>query len=265
MIRFGKFPDRSLEEMGAQASLGALKHAGMKHKDIEAAFAGNMGNVPVVGERVLDELGLTGVTTLNYENACSSSASAFRGAFVSVAAGLYDRVIVIGVEHMTKKIKGLMRADEGTSLLVDMGLVAPAYFALLANRHMEEYGTTPEQFAQISVKNHKHGVLNPFAQYQKALTLEEIMNSQMISDPITQLQCTPIGDGAAALVLTSEKVSRQYTNKPVRVEASVAATCRMKTGTGSATQETCVRAAREAYEIAGIGPEDLDVDRKSVV
>jgi acetyl-CoA acetyltransferase len=259
MIRFGKFPDRSIEDMGVEASLNALRHAGMKHKVIEAAFAGNMGNAPTVGERILDELGLSGVTILNYENACGSGASAFRDAFVSVAAGLYERVLVIGVESMTKKIKGLMRAEDGSSIMVDMGLVAPAYFALLANRHAEDYGTTPEQFAQISVKNHEHGVLNPFAQYQKALTLDEILNSQMICDPITMLQCTPIGDGAAALVLTSEKVSRQYTDKPVRVEASVLTTCRMKTGTGSATQETCVRAAREAYETAGIGPEELDV------
>jgi acetyl-CoA acetyltransferase len=259
MIRFGKLTERSIEEMGAEASLNALRHAGMKHKEVEAAFAGNMGNGSIVGERVLDELGLSGVTTLNYENACSSGASAFRDAFVSVAAGLYDRVLVIGVENMTSKIKGLMRADDGMSLMVDMGLVAPAYFALLANRHMEDYGTTPEQFAQISVKNHENGALNPYAYYQKALTLDEILNSQMICDPITLLQCTPISDGAAALVLTSEEVSRQYTDKPVRVEASVFTTCRIKTGTGSATQETCVRAAREAYEIAGIGPEDLDV------
>jgi acetyl-CoA acetyltransferase len=259
MIRFGKYPDRTIEEMGAEACLHALRHAGMKHKDVEAAFAGNMGNISIIGERVLDELGLTGVTVLNYENACGSGASAFREAFVSVAAGLYDRVLVIGVENMTSKIKGLMAVDDGMSLMVDMGLVAPAYFALLANRHAEDYGTTPEQFAQISVKNHDHGVLNPFAQYQKACTLDDVLNAPMICDPITLLQCTPIGDGAAALVLTSEDVSRQYTDKPVRIEASVLTTCRMKTGTGSATQETCVRAAREAYEIAGIGPEDLDV------
>ncbi len=259
MIRFGKFPDRSVEEMGAKASLNALRHAGMKHKEIEAAFAGNVGSPPTVGQRVLEELGLTGVTTLNLENACGSGASAFREAYVSVAAGVYDRVLVIGVENMTKKIKGLIPVEDGASIMFDMGMVAPAFFALLANRHVEDYGTTPEQFAQISVKNHEHGALNPYAQYQKELTLDAILNSQMICDPITLLQCTPIADGAAALVLTSEEVARQYTDKPVQVEASVFTTCRNKTGTGTATLETCVRASKEAYEVAGVGPEDLDV------
>ena len=259
MIRFGKFPDCSIEEMGAEASLNALRHAGMKHKEVEAAFVGNVLSPPNAAQRALDELGLTGVTCFNHENACGSGSAAFRDAYISVAAGVYDRVLVIGVENMTKKIKGLIPIEDGTSMLFDMGLVAPAFFALLANRHMEDYGTTPEQFAQISVKNHIHGALNPYAQYQKELTLEEIIDSEMIAEPITVLQCTPIADGAAALVLTSEEVSRQYTDKPVRIEASVFTTCRNKTGTGSATLETCVRAAREAYEIAGIGPEDLDV------
>ena len=259
MIRFGKFPERPIEDMGSEACLSALKHAGMKHKEVEAAFAGNIGHPPNVAQRILDVIGVSGVPAFNHENACGAGSSAFRDAYVAIAAGVYDRVLVIGVENMTSKIKGLIPVDDGANLMVDMGVVAPAIFALMANRHMEDYGTTPEQLAQISVKNHKHGALNPFAQYQKVFTLEAILNSDMICDPLTVLQCTPIADGAAALVLTSEEVSGQYTNKPVNIAASVFSSGRGKTGVGLATMEGCIRASREAYEIAGVGPEDLDV------
>ena len=259
MIRFGKFPERAVDDMGAEACLSALKHAGMKHKEVEAAFLGNIGHPPNLAQRTLDLIGVSGIPAFNHENACGAGSSAFRDAYVAIAAGLYDRVLVIGVENMTFKIKGLIPVEDGANIMVDMGVVAPAIFALMANRHMAEFGTTPEQFAEISVKNHKHGALNPFAQYQKVLTLDEILNSVMICDPLTVLQCTPIADGAAALVLTSEEVSRQYTNKPVEVAASVFSSGKGKTGVGTATLEGCIRASGEAYEIAGIGPEDLDV------
>ncbi len=259
MIRFGKFPERGIEDLGSEACLSALKHAGMKHKEVEAAFAGNVGHPPNAGQRILDLIGVSGIPVFNHENACGAGSAAFRHAYDSIATGLCDRALVIGAENMTQKIKGLIPVDDGANIMVDMGVVAPAIFALMANRHMADYGTTPEQLAEISVKNHKHGALNPFAQYQKVMTRDEILNSIMICDPLTVLQCTPIADGAAALVLTSDEVAGQYTNKPVEVAASVFSSGKGKTGVGTATMEGCIRASSEAYEIAGIGPEDLDV------
>lgn len=259
MIRFGKFPDRYIEDMGAEAALNALRHAGMGHKEIEAAFIGNVRNPPNAGQRILDEIGLSGIPTWNHENACGSSSAAFRDGFAAVASGLYDKVIVIGVEQMTRLGRGLLQFEDGSSLELDMGLVTPAMFSLIGMRHMEEFGTKPEQFAQISVKNHKQGAMNPYAQYQNELTLEEVLNSRMICDPITLLQCTPIGDGASAVVLTAGKIARRYTSKPVEVKASVFTGGRYK-GEGRVVGiESCVRASREAYERSGIGPEDLDV------
>lgn len=259
MIRFGKFPDRYIEDMGAEACLRALEHASMGHKEVQAAYVGNVAQPPNVGQRILDEIGLSGIPTFNHENACGSSSAAFRDAFVAVSSGLYDRVLVIGAEHMSRRIKGLISIEDGTNIQFDMGLVMPSVFALMGMRHMAEYGTTREQFGRISVKNHRHGALNPYAQYQKELTLEEVLHSPMIADPITLLQCTPIGDGASALVLTSDQEAGRYTTKPVFVRASVFAAGKYKKGTGAATIESCVRAARQAYETAGIGPEDLDV------
>ena len=226
---------------------------------IEAAFVGNVRNPPNAGQRILDEIGLSGIPTWNHENACGSSSAAFRDGYAAVASGLYDKVLVIGVEQMTRLGKGLLQFEDGSSLDLDMGLVTPAMFSLMGMRHMEEFGTKPEQFARISVKNHKQGTMNPYAQYQNELTLEEVLNSKMICDPITLLQCTPIGDGASAVVLTAGKIAKRYTSKPVEVKASVFTGGKYK-GEGRAVgMESCVRASREAYERSGLGPEDLDV------
>ena len=125
---------------------------------------------------------------------------------------------------------------------------------------MEEYGTTKEQFAKISVKNHFHGSLNPNAQYQKKVTLEEVLSSRMICDPVTLLQCTPTGDGAAALILANERVAKQYTTKMVEIVGSITMTGRYKASKGNfASIGSCRLAAKELYEITGIGPDDLNV------
>ncbi len=259
MIQFGKFPDRTIEDMGTEAIINTLKHAEIGHKDIEAGFVGNVGQPPNAGQRILDYAGMSGIPVFNHENACGSSSAAFRDAYVSVAAGVYDSVIVAGAELMTKSVKGLIPIDDGVNLDIDMGLVMPAFFALMGIRHMKEYGTTLEQLAQVSVKNHRHGTLNPYAQYQKEVSVDKVLNSLLIADPITLLQCTPIGDGAAAVIMTSRDVASQITTKPVRVDASVFTGGNSKPSSDAATIEACVHASKSAYEIAGIGPSDLDV------
>jgi acetyl-CoA acetyltransferase len=143
----------------------------------------------------------------------------------------------------------------------NMGLLSiPSKYAMIARRHMEEYGTTEEQIAKVSVKNHRHGALNPYSQHQKELTLEEVMGSRMICDPLTLFQCAPTGDGVAALVLCAEEVAAKYSIKPP-IKMAGGALCSQvyvpddPTGIYAYT----IKAAREAYEMAGLGPEDLDV------
>jgi benzoylsuccinyl-CoA thiolase BbsB subunit len=140
------------------------------------------------------------------------------------------------------------------------GLTLPSYFAMVARRHMYEYGTTIEQLAKVSVKNHRNGCLNPYAQFQKEITFEEICNAPMVADPLTVLHCCPTGDGAAATILCNEDVVKRYDAKPIKLVASV-----MKSGTYDGgwrdltTNDQTRRAAQGAYEISGIGPEDLNV------
>ena len=144
--------------------------------------------------------------------------------------------------------------------LADLGIIMPAFFALLGTRHMHDYGTTREQFAQISVKNHRCGAMNPYAQYQKEVTLEQVLNSRMICDPVTLLQCTPTGDGAACVILASSKAAKKYTTKMVKVAGSIVMNGQYKAHQGEfASVASCKVAAKMIYEQTGIGPKDLNV------
>jgi len=287
MTRFGKYDGASLpwknhEELGREACLSALKHSGVNHKKIEAAYFGQTATAMIqIGQRVTDMLGISGIPIYNHENACATSLAAFRQAYIDVASGAHELVLVAGVEKMTMMPKrkkkpgeeggggGLLGSmagggpivmPEGMMFLQDIGVLMPAFFALLGTRHMHDYGTTREQFAKISVKNHHHGTMNQFAQYQKDVTLEEVLNSRMICDPITLLQCTPTGDGAAAVVVASPKVARQYTTKPVKIAGSVVMGGEYKASKGQfASVASCRIAAQMVYEQTGLGPEDLDV------
>ena len=198
---------------------------------------------------------------MEMENACVGGANAFRGAWWSVASGLYDVALAVGVESMTTTIAGKLITPVPNDLNGDLGNSAPAHFALSMRRHMEKYGTTLEQFAQVSVKNHRNGCLNPYSQYKKELSVEEILNSRLIVDPITLLQCCPNTDGASAAILVPlSKVKRYTSKKPVTVIASV-----MNMGDFEhnwkelAISEMSVRGAKKAYEMAGSGPGDIDV------
>jgi len=198
---------------------------------------------------------------VNVENACASGSTCFRGVWKEIADGHYDIGIAFGVESMTTSaIAGRMIPLEESDLEGQLGLTMPALFAMLARRQMEEYGATAEDFAQVSVKNHYHASLNPKAQYKKELTIEEILKSRMICEPITLLMCCPNTDGAAAAILCSMDVARKYTAKPIRVIAST-----LLSGDYKYLQEDFTfspvneKLAEMAYEMAGCGPEDIDL------
>lgn len=270
MTRLGKYdgkhlPYKTHEELGTEACLAALKHAGVNHRRIEAAYAGQTCTAQMqLCQRVMDIIGVSGIPMYNHENACATSLAAFRQAYLDVASGVHDMVIAFGAEKMEAMLslggKGPLVLEQGVMFLQDIGMLMPSYFALLARRHMEEYGTTREQFAKIAVKNHKHGALNPYSQYQEEISLEQVLNSRMICDPITLLQCCPTGDGGAAVIITSSDIARQYTTKLVRILNSAVAAGEYKASKGDFTSlGTCKKEAKRVYEVAGVGPEDLDL------
>jgi len=295
MTKFGKFLDRGLKDLGREAVDEALRSAGMDKSHIEAAIVGNAtaglitGQECVRGQVILREMGFGDIPIINTENACASSSTAFHLAWLYVASGMYDVALALGVEklyhedkrrsyaaigaavdvELVQQILAQMQAQAAAKAKEPVAASAPGgsgagqsrsmfmdIYAALARDHMQKYGTTKEQFAKVAVKNHYHGSLNPHAQYRERYTLEEILDSPLVAEPLTRLMCSPIGDGAAALVVTTAEKARQYTTKPVLVRASV-----LGSGKDLAPGEHTLgaRAARRAYEAAGIGPEDVNV------
>jgi benzoylsuccinyl-CoA thiolase BbsB subunit len=176
-----------------------------------------------------------------------------------IQSGRVDLGIAIGAEKLTSPSGGFLPlvADDLDS---SMGRVMPAAFAMIARRHMERYGTTKEQMAMVAVKARKNGCLNPKCHMKKPVTVEEVLNSPMVADPLTRYSCCPVSDGAAAAILASEKVARTYTARPVELAASVLNSgLRTKYGLIDVESEMSIRAARDAYEMAGIGPADVDL------
>jgi acetyl-CoA acetyltransferase len=253
---------RSVSELGARAALMALDDAGLKIQQMEALYCGNLYQAnAMVGQRILQEIGQTGIPVVNCSNACATGATAFREAWMAIKAGVYDLAIAVGVEVMGK---GLLGGGGGSGIPKE-GLLGsatmPAVFAEAGMEHARKYGTTFEQFAKVSVKNHHHSTMNPKAMYQIETPLEMVMNAEMIAYPNTKLMCSVNVDGGASAVLASERKAKELglMRRAVKVRASAM--------TSDPWQErdlvmpdvnTCTRmAARKAYEMAGIGPEDI--------
>lgn len=261
-IPFGKHPDRSVVAMGAEAGLRALRDSGLRAADIRMGFfanalAGKLFGDLTVGQNIYAELGMTGMPVANVENACTSGSTAFYLACMAIRAGEADCVMVIGSEKMCVPQIGLLSSGN-SEIDTLLGMVTPASFALRARRHMSEFGTTLEQMAMVSVKSRTHSVFNPIAQFTKAVTVEEVLASPLIADPLTRLQSCPIADGASAIILCSEAVGRRIGAR-VRVRAAVLRTGGYANPQDLARWHTDYAGAQLAYEQAGIGPADLDV------
>lgn len=259
LIPFGKYPDKTLAEIGWPAVKEAILESNVPPKSINAVYCGSALGGMLSGQRVMKSLGLTGMSIINIENACSSSSSALAEAWTAVASGRHDIVLVIGVEKLTKFGGGTLPLER-EDWEVNQGMVMPALYAMRAKRYMHDYGLTARQLAEVSVKAHDHGALNPNAQIRKRVTVEEVMNSRPVADPFTLWHCCPTGDGAAALVITSAETARNYRPKPVRVAASEVTSGVYTNGFRDMTwAELTARGAKEAYEMAGIEPDDVDV------
>ena len=265
MIKFGKLSDRTVPQLGAEAALLALDDAGLTIQDMEALYCGNLMQAnAMVGQRVLQQIGQTGIPVVNCANACATGATAFREGWTAVKAGLYDLVLCVGVEQMAGA--GLLSGGGGGKGIPTEGLLGsgtmPAVFAEAGMEHSRKYGTTFEQFAKISVKNHWHSTMNPKARYQIETPLEEVMNAEMISYPNTKLMCSVNVDGSAAAVLASERKARELgMRRAVKVSASVLTSDRFtQRDLTMPDVNTCTReAAKKAYEMAGVGPQDINL------
>ncbi len=265
MIKFGRFPDKTVPEIGAQAALMALDDAGLTIQDMQALYCGNLGQAnAMVGQRILQEIGQTGIGVVNCANACATGATAFREAWMSIKAGVNDIVLAVGVEQMGR---GLLGGGGGGTGIPKEGLLGsgtmPAVFAEAGMEHARKYGTTFEQFAKVSVKNHHHSTLNPKAMYQIETPLDVVMNAEMISYPNTKLMCSVNVDGSAAAVLMSEKKVKELglMSRAVKIRASVLTSDPFSDRdlTMPDVNQLTRNAAAKAYEMAGLGPDDIDL------
>ncbi|OGO52030.1 MAG: thiolase [Chloroflexi bacterium RBG_16_68_14] len=265
MIKFGRYPEKGVQELAGQAALLALKDAGMSMKDIEIFVSGNLyQSNAMIGQRILKEIGQTGIPVINVANACATGSTAFRTAYMAVSSGQYDVALAVGSEQMGKM--GLLGAGGGggggvsPEGIVGSGLM-PAVFGQAGVEHMRKYGTTFEQFAKVAAKNHKHSVHNPYSQYQVDMSLEDVMNARMVAWPNTLYMCCPTGDGAAGAVLVAMDKAKQYTSSPIKIAASVLTSdpWSERDLTLPDVNTLTRNAAKLAYEQAGLGPEDLNL------
>lgn len=265
MTNFGKFPEISLEQLGQEATMDALKDAGMRPQDIQVAFLGNLtasratGHNSAVAQEILRGAGICKIPITRVENACASGSTAFREAWMAVASGFYDIAMAVGVEKLTGRGDAPL-GRVGDTVEGIAGLAPPGVWAMRARRHMAQYGTTLEQLAMVAVKNRKHAKLNPRAALPaKEITVEDVRNSPMICDPLTLFDSCPTTDGGATAILCTEEVARRYTTKPVYVGAAALVSGTYENLRDMAVNEIEGRAAKIAFDWAGIGPEDLDL------
>ncbi len=269
MSRFGVLRDQGIRELGEDALWDTLQDAGLRPEEIQVAYCGNgygglVGRqAGLVGQLALSQVGITGIPITRVENACASSSCAFREAWMAVAGGFYDVALALGIEKMTERTtQEITRALAGAAdvdLETRYGFTFPGFNASVARRHMELYGTTREQMALVAVKNHRHALNNPKAHFQKAITVEDVVNSPMVADPLRLYDCCPASDGAAAAILVAADALKSSERPAVRVAAAVQTSGTFSDEREITTFHPTVEAAKQAWESAGIGPEDVDV------
>ncbi len=264
MTRFGELWQSSLRDLFVEAADQALKNAGADQ--IDSIYIGNMSAGQFVGQEHLgplmaDHLGMAGVAATRIESACASGGAALRAAFLEVASGASDLVLAAGVEKMTDggDTTAVLATASDQETEAYHGITFPGLYAMFARAHMEKYGTTEEDLAWVSVKNHRHGNLNPKAQFRREVTVEEVLKSAMVSEPLRLLHCSPVSDGAAAVLLCPVDQASKYTDKPVKIIGSGLATSSIALADREdpAFLDAVALSAERAFKMAGIGPTDV--------
>ncbi|RLE16281.1 MAG: thiolase family protein [Actinobacteria bacterium] len=259
MTRFGKHPDKDATDLGAAALLEAVADAGIDPRIIESAYVGHVFQGMVTGQRILAQVGLAGLPLSNVENACSSGATAIREASLAIRAGENDVVVAVGTEHLTSKFSGALTPDPSDPEAA-VGATMPGVYAMRATRYMEDHGMTREQLALIPVKNKANAARNPLAHFRKEITVADVLESRPIADPLNLHDCSPVTDGAAAVIVMSDRAAKKYANgRGVRLAASALRSGSVDVTPTSMTFEPLTWAtAQDAYERAGIGPDEVD-------
>ena len=278
MHAFGKFPEKSVTDLCRDAVTAALADAGINWREIEAVaaassrFSGGKG-WGLNGNDVVEDMGLTGMPVYNMSAGCAAGGNAFNVGYSLVAGGLHDVVLVVGGEKMPKGFIQTSGVEEETDPEYlrqrCVGMPGPAFWALLCRQRMAEMGTTEEQLAKIAVKAHKISVHNEYARFRKEFTLEMVLESNLVSDPLRLFEICPVSDGAAAAIICSAKKARELTQNPVWVAGSAVATMRADDGLprglagvipdGRTHHSEAAIAVSKALEQAGAGPKDLDL------
>lgn len=266
MTKFGELWGQSIKEIFVEAAQQAIDDSGADH--IDSLYVGSMSPGLFVGQEHLgavmaDYLGVNPIPATRVESACASGGAAFRQAFLEVASGASDIVLAGGVEKMTDgaDVTDVLATAADQEYEVYQGVTFPGLYAMIAKAHMHQFGTTREELAAVAVKNHRNGAKNPHAQFRSEVTLKQVMNSTMVADPLRLLDCSPISDGAAAVVVASLDVAKKLGKSFVKVIASAQAsdTIALHGRKSLTTFNAVVHASQKAYKMAGLKPSDIDV------
>jgi acetyl-CoA acetyltransferase len=288
MTRFGKFLDKGIKDLVRESVEKAITDSGIRTGDIEAAYVGSgvpgimTGQEMIKAQVTLSAMGIEGIPMVNTENACASSSTALHLGWMAVAAGVYDCVLAAGfeklydqdnlksymalgtavdVEMIAKFLEDFGKKQKSEKKILSEGSgknrsIFMDMYAYYTKRYMDKFGLKQEHFAKIAVKSHKNGSLNPHAQYQKEVTLEEVLNSGDVAYPLTRMMCSPIGDGAAAAVLCSKDKAAQFTTSPIWITASVLGSGKLSNDMDDTLTR---RLSPKAFNAAGVGFDDVDV------
>jgi acetyl-CoA C-acetyltransferase len=267
--RFGVFPDRDLRSLAVEAGEKCLQNGNVSASQVEAFYLGNFAGPSFTGQNHLapyisTALGIHEVPATRFEAACASSGSAFFHAVSGVASGLYDLVMVVGVEKMTSqptpRVTEILASAGDCSGEIRAGSTFPSLFAMIARRHMHDFGTRREHLAAVAVKNHANGALNADAHMRKAITLEQAMAGKPVADPLNLYDCSLISDGAAAVIVAAADRAGDFSDKPVRVLGVAQASDYLALDQkADITTFPAVKAAsRKAYKMAGVEPADIE-------
>ena len=266
--RFGAFADRDLRSLAVEAGEKCLKNGHVSPSQVDAFFLGNFAGPSFTGQNHLapyisTALGIRDVPATRIEAACASSGAAFFQAFLTVASGVYDTVLVVGVEKMTSqptaRVTEILAAAGDCSGEIKAGSTFPSLFAMIARRHMHQFGTTREHLAAVAVKNHANGALNPDAHMRKVITLEQALNGRPVAEPLGLYDCSLISDGAAAALVMAADRARDFTDKPVRILGVAQASdfVALDQKPDITTFPAVRRASQKAYEMAEVAPKDI--------
>jgi len=270
LTKFGELWDVSFRQMMMEAGARAIEDAGIDGKQVDAMYVGNMSSGQFIRQEhissiVADHAGFVPIPSTRVEGACASGGLALRQAVIAVASGIHDIVVAAGIEKMTDVLTGqamgalATAADQEWEVFV--GATFPGLYALMARRHMYEFGTTEQQMAMVAVKNHHNARFNTCAQYQTEITVENVLKSPLVTSPIKLLDCSPITDGAACVILAPAENARKFTDIPILVAGTGQAsdTIALHSRSSLTSLRATIEATRTAYKMAGVKPDDIDL------